>query len=280
MEEQLWKAIWKRAGRKYSVALVNHPKLRATGKTLDEAVEKLGDLISEELGDAVPHLEFVNPLPASGSGRFIFTLAGHNQNYDVINADALFDSAQCPKCHNQMGERNEELIQLRKPPEDDLMFTDWLGQIISRRLATFLKLQKCNEVILRPIVIRGKVSSEFLEVISISPRPYVAKKGVKGSWGEFWCKKCERKSIMYMPHEADYLHYVAADSLPDPKVSVFPVGVGYEVDIAVSKTLREAVIRSGQFKNVVSHMVGVLQKREYLTLEEYFSKFKRSKRAT
>jgi hypothetical protein len=281
MDEQLWKATWRQSGRSFSVALVDHPKIRATARTLDEAIGKLEDRIADVLGDAVPHLEFVRALP-TGIGRandpaFLFTLAAHNRIEGIKNLEALFDRPRCAECGNICGSRTREPICLSKPPKDHLSFTEFLGQIVSSRLAQFLKLQHLNEVKLLPTLIGDQKSEEFLEVLSVHPRPYVARDGVKASQA-FRCGKCGATVLMYMPYEAEFLKYIAVDSLPTGDVPVFPVGVGHEARLAVNRAVRDAVIRSRTFKNVVSSKVGVLPKEQSISLDEYFGKSARRKK--
>lgn len=43
---------------------------------------------------------------------------------------------------------------------------------------------------------------------------------------------------MYMPNEAPYLHYVAAESLPVPPQPVFAIYEGYNVNLAVDPATR------------------------------------------
>src|SRR5262245_56818967 len=165
MEGRLWKATWKRSGRSFSVALVHHPKIKATGSTLEEEIEKFEDKIDDNLGDAVPHLEFINALPSVRA--FLFTLAGHNQIEGIVNLEELFNRPRCAKCDNICGQRTKVPIRLKNPPDDDLRFTEFLGQIISLRLATFLKLHGSKEIRLLPTVIAGRESNDFLELVSV-----------------------------------------------------------------------------------------------------------------
>ena len=39
MEARLWKAKWARQGQKYSLSLVEHPKIKATGVLLEEVAK-------------------------------------------------------------------------------------------------------------------------------------------------------------------------------------------------------------------------------------------------
>jgi hypothetical protein len=115
----------------------------------------LEDEVAERLGDADPHFEFVTPLPSGVNhtdfSAFLFTLAGHNRLEDVNNLLTLFDRPRCTRCGNISGNRTSEPLRLNAAPKDDLSFTEFLGQVISSRLATFLKLQQSKEVALLPV---------------------------------------------------------------------------------------------------------------------------------
>jgi len=273
MEGQLWKVRWKAQGGKFCMFVVGHPKIKVSASTLDAAREELEDKIAEELGDAVSHLEFVNALPSER--RTIFTLAGHNQIQDIENLDALLDRPRCRKCGNLNGQRTNEPIRLPKPVKDDLSFTELRGEVISGRLARFLKLHALSEVRLIPLEIAGKKSRDFFEVVSLRPRPFVAIKGVKASQA-FRCESCGTTVMMYMPHEAKFLKYVAEDSLP--AIPVFPVGIGYKATLAVSNNIRNAVVRSKTFRNVVSYVNGVLPPDQSVSLDDYFRTVSRQRR--
>jgi hypothetical protein len=270
-EAKLWKATWKQVGQKYSLSLVDHPKIKVSGEVLDDAIEKLEDLVADELGDPVPHFEFITPLPTEQAGvgnPYIHILTGHKCAENISNMDRLFVKAKCPKCWNFSGPRTEELIRLASVPDGDLIFTDFLGQIISAQLAAFLKLHGSEEIALRPIILCGRETTDFLELRSSHPREYVAIKGVKASKGGFKCGVCGFVVWMYMPYEAQYSKYVLHESLASS--AVFPIGINDQMRLAVSKQMRASVIRSSQFKNVVSRKIGVLTKEQAVPIASFF----------
>ena len=77
-------------------------------------------------------------------------------------------------------------------------------------------------------------------------------------------------TLTYMPWEAPHMNYVLRESLSDSEV--YPIGLDDKMRLAVSKQLRAEVIRSDQFKNVVSQKVGVLSKEQAVSIASYFEK--------
>jgi len=244
MENKLWKVIWKRSGAQYSMCLADFPKINVTAKSLEDAIEMLEELVANEMHDPVPHFEYVNALPSAAGSPYIYTLTGHNCADGITNINDLFNRNKCPKCKNYPGQRTNEPIRAKSFPDDDLMFTDYLGEIISQRLASFLELQDCPELELRPITLNGNSTSEFFELISRHPREYVAIQGKKANKGGFKCVECGFVVWMYMPYEADYFKYVTAECLPPLDVRAYPIGVDYRMGLAVNKSARDSIIRS------------------------------------
>lgn len=273
MEARLWKATWKRSGQKYSLSLVDYPKIKASGLILEEVIEKLEDLVADKLNDAVPHFEFIDPLPSEvtdSSKSYLHILTGHNCADGISNVEQLFAREKCKKCGNS-GPRTEELIRLDAMPDGDLAFTDFLGQLISAQLADYLGIKNLREVSTRPVILCGKQTSDILELRSLVPRKYVAHKGIKPArWG-FKCKACGFSTWMYMPNEAPFIEYVSKECLPDSSEKVFPIGVDDRMSLAVDKETRAAVIRSTKFKNVVSRKVGVLSIEEAVSIDSFFN---------
>jgi len=275
MESKLWKVAWKRSGQKYLVSLTEHPEIKASGASLDEATEKLEDLVAEKLGDPVPHFEFITPLPLEGEGcpaPYIHILTGHRCADGISNMDRLFVNGKCAKCRNYSGPRTQELIRLDSVPDGDLTFTDYLGLIISAKLADFLKLQDSVEITMHPVILFGKESSDFFELVSAHPREYVAIKGVRACKGGFKCDLCGFMVWMYMPYEAQFFEYISQDSLPESKAKVFPVGVDCQMRLAVNNETRASVIRSNKFGNIVSRKVGVLTRDQAVPISLFFKK--------
>ncbi len=271
MEGNLWKATWEKHGRSYELALVEHPSVRAHGRSLEEAVENLEDMVAERFGDAVPHLEFVRPLPTKHKGEheaFLFVLAAHEPVTKITNVPKLF-SHQCAACGQFVGPRTEDLIMLDEIPAGDLVFTDWLGHIISSKFSDLLHLGACPEIRLLPTMIGGRKTNDFLELASLHVRPFV---GIKGNQpaNRSKCKDCGFAVALYMPHEAPFLQYVNRRDLPIPRPDVFPVGSDHRMELAVSRRTRDQVICSKSIKNVVSQKIGILPHEKAIPLDQLF----------
>lgn len=274
MEGKLWKVGWKRAGKQYSLSLLEHPKICAQGAVLAEVIEQLEDLVSDRLGDAMPHFEYLTPLPEEGSnGRsaFVYTLAGHKRLDCIINLDRLFVRGECRTCGNYSGPRTDELLRLDSVPEGDLSFTGYIGQVISRELAQFLNLPVAGEIETRPVIIGEKETSDFLELRSLRPRPFVASKEFKKArWGSK-CKTCGLEVWMYMPYEASFKEYISEADISTNPGSVYPIGVDERMRLVVSRKIHGEVIRSNRFKNVVSSRIGVLPVESAIPIVSFFA---------
>jgi len=273
MEAQLWKANWKRGANGFVLSLVDHPKIRASGLIWEEVVEQLEDLVADRLGDPVPHFEFTKPPPMEPAGthcQFVHVLTGHKCADSLSNIEQLFVREKCPRCWNYSGPRTDALIELGSKPDGDLPFTEYLGQLISSRLAEYLMLRNSKEIVLRPVVLNGRETTDYLEVRSNYPREYVALKDVRADKGGFKCKVCQYVGWMYLPYEAPFFHYVREDCLPNSEVKIYPIGTDDRVSIVVSSRIRAAVIRSKQFKNVVSQRVGVIPAEQAAQISSFF----------
>ena len=119
MEAQLWKVKWEYRSGKYCLGLLDHPSIKVEAISIEEAVDLMEERISDELHDPVPHLEFVNALPANAGlaePTFIQILAGHKCVEGIVNESALFVNPRCKKCENYFGGRTTALIELEQPP--------------------------------------------------------------------------------------------------------------------------------------------------------------------
>jgi hypothetical protein len=270
-EGNLWKARWNRSGRNYRAFLADDPNLQATGKTIDDAIERLEERVIEERGDVVPHFEWLNPLPyPSGvEGRdFVSVLCGHRR-VDVENVERLLANPRCARCQNYAGSRTIEPIRLNVLPDGDLPFTQFGGQLCSAQLAYFLKLNEREDVKLLPVVIAGKETNEFFELRSTKARDYVAKMGTPCR-NAFHCPACGLTVITYYPEEADYFQFVAAASLPNPLPPVWAIGSQHLVRLGVSKLIRQQVVRSREFKNIATRKIGILGADLAISAGEFF----------
>lgn len=277
MEAQLWKAIWKRKGQQYHLSLLDHPSVKIIGTTPEEMVDQFEELVAEKFHDAVPHFEFLNQPASDITADFIFTLTGHHEAEKITNLDELFGPEKCPQCKRIIGARTEALICLEEIPKGDLVFTDYLGEIISKQLASFLKIPNYPEFQTRPVIIFGKESSDFLELNATCTRSFVAIKGLKAGKCHP-CFKCGSGPWMYMPNEAKYLEYISIESLPPKDILVFPIGVPPKLSIALDATLREEIIKSKKFKNLVSRKIGVLPKDKAAPISDFLKKSERSEK--
>jgi hypothetical protein len=81
-----------------------------------------------------------------------------------------------------------------------------------------------------------------------------------------------------MPNEAKYLEYISIESLPPKDILVFPIGVPPKLSIALDATLREEIIKSKKFKNLVSRKIGVLPKDKAAPISDFLKKSERSEK--
>lgn len=270
-EGNLWKVTWRRAGQGYRVTVVGSAELHGTGDTLEDALERLEDQLIERVGDAVPHFEWVNPLPEpiGIEGRdFLYLLCGHHR-IDVPYVERLLQRPRCERCHNYSSPRTTEPITLPRRPHGDLPFTQFDAQLCSARLARFLKLETRDDLQLLPIIIGRKETTDYLELRTNVAREWVAKKGAP-SGHAFRCQECGASTIVYLPEDADYFQFVARSSMPSSLPRVFPVGSGHAVRLAVRGALRRRVIRSDEFKDVRSRKVGILDDASAIPQDDFF----------
>jgi hypothetical protein len=271
-EAKLWRIDWKRARNAYLVFVVGNNEVRATAKSIEDALELLEEAIATKCGDPSPRFEFVTPLPDSldlEARDFLFTLAGH-QRSDVINSEILFERPRCQRCGNVYGPRSQALISLSEAPAAELTFTEF-GRIISKRLVAFLRLERLNEFSLLPVLIAGRETGDYFELRSIIAREFVARRNTPAR-SAFRCRECGFSMVVYLPDEAKYFQYVAAASLPKPVPQIFALGVDYGAAIAISGTLRRELIGSSGFMDIVTRKVGILGDDQAMPASEFFPK--------
>lgn len=76
-----------------------------------------------------------------------------------------------------------------------------------------------------------------------------------------------------MPYESDFMQYVLSSSIPAESVTVFPVGVGHRINLAVDSKIRLAIVNAKQFSNVVSRKIGLLSDEQAAPIELPNAKF-------
>ena len=153
-------------------------------------------------------------------------------------------------------------MNLIEVPMGDLFFTRInISTIISKRLFEFLSLDKCIEVERRSVCIQGNESDQLFELSSRVSRPMIRKAGVP-SQHSFRCATCQFVMVVYMPFEAPFFQYLSEASIPSSGEDVFPVGVGHDIDLAVSQPVRNTIVRSREFRNIAVRKVGILSEHE------------------
>jgi hypothetical protein len=106
MEGQVYVCSWKETSKGISVWLKRRPQIKASGSTLADADEKLGELITARLGDGESVREYVPPIE-SGFGRDrlpirLVAVFGEGQGI-LLNPEELFEGGLCPRCRMSQG---------------------------------------------------------------------------------------------------------------------------------------------------------------------------------
>ncbi len=116
-EGRLYRVLWNRGPDCFEVRLARQPGVSATGKSVDEALDRLAVLVLEKYGDGEPQWKLDAPLdvdPAiAGFRRFVVVVPYASWEVEVP-AEALFAGPRCDVCESLHGRRTAHPLSLAK----------------------------------------------------------------------------------------------------------------------------------------------------------------------
>lgn len=192
----------KRKGRRYDVCLSGQPDIKASGATLEEALDNLYVNVMEWNGDGEAVFEVMpGAWEGRGQGSSCFGL-GWNESVRVKTPlQDIFREGVCARCRRGLGGRSSEPLELELKPRFDVFRIErqWPDDVYPARLVLsekFLEVLTDPEremLELRPVISPPSFRKRFFEICA---EPAVSMVGVKAakyamSLNQSWrCSAC------------------------------------------------------------------------------------------
>lgn len=210
---------------KYHLELCANREIMSTGDDLEECKVDICCQIILWNGDGEAVLEFTPEKSKKvKTGTLMYKTMDYNEGVDILNDTHPYDGGRCVKCLHELGERNNELLNLEWKPKNVICSVDRRRKKYDGEYARifmdirvyhqkFIDLFTDKEKALfdiQEVLIKGK-KSEFVELL---PKKVIKACGHVGAEynhiivGSWICSECDRKVLNVYANEykSGYAH--------------------------------------------------------------------------
>jgi len=233
----------------YILELLDNPKIKTKGASLEACKENICLQILEWNGDGEAVLEFVSKESRkTATGIEMYRALGYNDRVDILNNQSLFKKGICKKCKYALGNRNKDTLnlaflpknkpmvigierkELNKDIKDDFPRLFPHINIYHSDLIDLLHNELKNKCSFREVLHNGK-ESNYIELIPYKTIKNCAHKGAEYKKHKFirnWrCTECGREELHFWTKEYEWNNNLIdpSDIKELPKLFFFDTGL-------------------------------------------------------
>jgi len=207
---------------KYYLTLLDNREIMSSGEDLEQCKVDICSQIILWNGDGEAVLEFPpEKSKKTATGIEMYRALGYNERVDILNINHPFSGGKCEKCSHELGERTDELLNLKSKPKNAIVkiarrvkkdendasriFKDI--RIYHKSFIALLTEEEQKYFDKREVLLKGK-NSDYIELI---PKEVIQSCGHKrAEYSTFshqnWkCNTC--KTIQLSPYIAELYNY-------------------------------------------------------------------------
>jgi hypothetical protein len=292
MEHNVYICGWSKSNRGFVFWITDKPKVRAKGKTYDEAMDAFLETIWSRGGAQHPVMEFVPPLPQREFDKKysipeIFKVWGDDgcdtdrprripfeSEEERLERESWYDEffylPCCRECWRPAGPRNERPLTLTSiTTRYEGAFGNVAGAsfyVFSENFLELLTQEELQRIEFRSVRRTKKVRKQYFELIGPSGPPEVAVAGLK--FAGWRCQVCGAACFGHESKESFIHDFVARCDLPDPLPEVFTIGVEPNVTLCVTAQRWAKMVGQPGTRGIVSQLIGVVPDEEVVRTPE------------
>ncbi len=264
-EGNVYLCVWAKRGRRLTLALKGDPKVKVSAPELDEAEEKMWELLCEKFGDGEAVLQYETPPPVAATEfatrhgtPHLVLVSGNDRMGRLINEEEVHPKGYCRDCQ-------DPLETTKVTPEYDYVPTSdgAVGHFFSEDF--FSLLTKKEKARLQLVPVRGpkRARKSFFKLIGAPVADFVGVPGFEGLCLDT-CRKCKRAlTIMYLRNNKLY-RFLALNDLPKPLPTVFAVGREGNISLCMTRARLSQLLGQPGARNIASSRVWVIPDERFI----------------
>jgi hypothetical protein len=264
-EGNVYLCVWAKRGNRLTLALKDNPKIKVSAPELDEAEEKMWDLLCEKFGDGEAVLQYVTPPPVAATefaaryGRpHLVSVSGNDSMGGLINEKEVHPKGYCRDCQ-------DPLVTTKVTPEYDYVPASdgAVGNFFSEQFLSLLTPKEKKALQLVPVIGPRRAKKTFFKVTGAAVADFVGVPGFEGLCLDR-CRRCKRAlTIMYLRNNKLYT-FIALDDLPKPLPAVFVAGHDENISVCMTRERFSQLLGKPGTRNITSSRVWVVPDKQFV----------------
>lgn len=275
-EGHVYLCTWSKKDGEHTIALKRNRSLKVSAPELDEAKEKMWDLLCEKFGDGEAVLEYETPPPedaaefqAKYGSPHLVTVSGNDGVGRLINERAVYPKGHCRTCGRYWPPMSSIEPETTSLPTSDGAVSS-RGDFFSEAFLSLLTTKERARLKLTPVHgpktarkrffrLDGKVCAHFVRVPAFEARPIGR------------CPKCKRPFALLHHYNNKLYRFLALQDLPKPLPQVFVAGDAGGVYLCLTRARFDKLRGRQGTRDIMSSRVWVVP-------NDHFARTIRSKR--
>ena len=264
-EGNVYLCVWAKRGARLTLALKDDPKIKVSAPELDEAEEKMWELLCEKFGDGEAVLQYVTPPPVAATefaaryGRpHLVIVSGNDSMGGLLNEKEVHPKGYCRDCR-------DPLVTTKVTPEYDYVppSDGAVGGFFSADFLSLLTKKEKEGLQLVPVVGPKRARKSFFKLTGAAVADFVGVPGFEGLCLDR-CRRCKRAlTLMYLRNNKLY-RFLALNDLPTPPPAVFVVGREGNISLCVTRERFSQLLGKPGARNITSSRVWVVPDERFI----------------
>jgi hypothetical protein len=264
-EGNVYLCVWAKRRARLTLALKDDPKIKVSAPELDEAEEKMWELLCEKFGDGEAVLQYVTPPPVAATefatryGRpHLVTVSGNDSMGGLLNEKKVHPKGYCRDCQ-------DPLVVTNVTPEYNYVPTSdgAVGNFFSEDFLSLLTKKEKGGLQLVPVIGPKRARKNFFKLRGGAVADFVGVPGFEGLCLDR-CRRCKRAlTIMYLRNNKLY-SFLALGDLPKPLPTVFVVGHEENISLCMTRDRFSQLLGKPGTRNIASSRVWVVPDKQFV----------------
>jgi hypothetical protein len=262
-EGNVYVCLWKKRGRRITVSLKADASVKVSAPELDEAEEKMWELLCEKFGDGEAVLQYETPPPVAATqfatryGKpHLVTVSVNDGMGRLVNEKEVHPKGYCADCRMPLEIASGATPEYDYVPSSDgAVMTE--GLFFSENFLSLLSNEEKAGLKLLPVKGPARAKKRFFMLTGMPVADYVGVPGFEGLLLH-QCRRCKgRLSIGYLRNSKMY-HFLALKDLPKLLPTVFAIGREGNVSLCMTQERFSQLLDQPGTRNLTSRRIWVV----------------------
>lgn len=262
-EGNVYICLWKKRGRRLTISLKSDPGVKVSAPELDEAEEKMWELLCEKFGDGEAVLQYETPPPVAATEfatRYgtphLVTVSVNDGMGGLVNEKEVHPKGYCNDCRLPLEVADGVIPEYDYVPTSDGAVT-MQGLFFSENFLSLLS--KKEKAGLEFLSVKGpaKAKKRFFQLTGKTVADYVGVPGFEGL-SLHQCRRCKRPLTISYLRNCKMYNFVALHDLPKPLPTVFAIGRDGDVSLCMTRARYSELLGQPGTRNMTSSRLWVV----------------------